>query len=347
MAGFCIIEWVKQIKKLELTQKIAILGAGSFGNTMAFLLGQHQKVYLWDHNKARVRKTNKTRRFKKPLTQKYPDNVIITSEIEDLLDADIIFNAVSVKGIAEVFRKLKDAKLSDKAIIVNLSKGFETDTLRRPSEIITGLLPNNSLAVISGPNLAKEMINGKPMVTEVASDDLEVAKTIQKLLNGPTLRVYINSDVLGVELAGALKNIIAIAAGCLDGLDQGESAKASLMTRGLAEIAKFVAVMGGKSETLLGPSGVGDLIATSESKLSRNYRVGFYLAKGKKLEKIKETLGEVAEGINTTHAVYSICLEKNIQLPIVEQVKAVLDEKVTPVEAVLNLMNRPVSSTEV
>jgi len=323
--------------------KIGILGTGSWGNTLAFLLGQTKEVVIWDRDPERVRKVSKTKRFKKPLNQRYPDQVHVTADLRDLFDCQIIINAISLKGMKNVFRKLKEAGLAKEVILINGSKGVEPDTLKTPTEIIGASCPNNPIAVISGPNLAKEMMRGKPMLTVVASSDPKVCKIIQDLLMGPTLRVYTSDDIKGVELAGAFKNIIAIAAGCIDGLELGESAKASLITRGLAEMNIFVSAFGGKAETTLSPAGIGDLVATCNSELSRNHKVGYFLAKAKKLNQIIDSLGEVAEGVNTTHAVYRICQEKNLQLPIVEQVKEIIDENSTAVEAVLNLMNRPVS----
>ncbi len=326
--------------------KIGILGTGSWGNTLAFLIGMNRPVILWDRDPKRARKTNKTRRFKKPLFHKYPDSILITSDLEDLKDCDLIINAISVKGIDHVFSKLKESGIHKDCVIANGSKGVEPDSLKRPSELIAKHFPDNPIAVFSGPNLSKEMIKGKPMVTEVASKNKYAAELVREILSGPTLRVYTTEDIIGVELAGAFKNVIAIAAGVLDGLNQGESAKASLITRGLLEMSKFVTAMGGESKTLLGPAGVGDLIATCSCDLSRNHRVGTMLAKGKKLSQIIETLGEVAEGINTTYAVYRMCQDRKVQMPIVEQVKNILDDNSSPVEAVLNLMKRPMGSDE-
>jgi glycerol-3-phosphate dehydrogenase (NAD(P)+) len=324
------------------SEQISIIGAGSWGNTLAFLLGQQQKVILWDHNPSRVRIMNKTRRFKKPIKHKYPDNVLITSNLGDVLDSRIIINAVSLKGMAEVFANLKMIGLRKDHILVSASKGIDSTNLKTPTEIIDSFCPDNPKAVISGPNLARELIKGQPMVTEVAAHDPEIASLVQEKILSATLRVYINNDVKGVELCGALKNVIAIAAGCSDGLKLGESAKASLITRGLKEMGIFLKLYGCKSETLLGPAGVGDLVATCSSNLSRNYRVGFLLTEGKKLDWIIEKLGEVAEGVNTTHAVYKICQENNLEMPIVEEIKKLLDDEITPVDAVLNLMKRPI-----
>lgn len=321
---------------------ISILGTGSWGNTLAYLLGQDKKIILWGRDPNKLRRLIRTRRFKKPIKLKYPDNVILTNNLRDVLESRIIINTISLKGMDDVFSELAKFKPSTSHILVNGSKGIDSINLQTPSEIMDKYLPENPKAVISGPNLAKELIKAKPMVTEVASKDLEIAKLVQEKISSSSLRVYTNNDVKGVELCAALKNVIAIAAGICDALKLGESAKASLIARGLHEMRIFISAYGGKIETILGPAGVGDLIATCASNLSRNHRVGFFLAEGKKLKDIINQLGEVAEGINTTHAVYKIALEKNIDMPIVFQIKKLLDGEITAVDAVLSLMNRPI-----
>jgi glycerol-3-phosphate dehydrogenase (NAD(P)+) len=325
-------------------EQISILGSGSWGNTLAFLFGQNHKIILWDRNPGRVRILNKTRRFKRPIKHKYPDNVLITNDLKEALTSKIIINAISLKGMEEVFAEIAKFKIKNDIVFVNASKGIDSHNLQTPSEIIHTYLPNNPQAVISGPNLAKELIKGKPMVTEIASHDIRIAEKLQQELNNPSLRIYINDDVKGVELCAALKNVMAIAAGSADALKLGDSAKASLITRGLNEISKLLEIYGCNPKTIMGPAGIGDLIATCSSTLSRNYRVGFFLAEGKKLNDIVKNLGEVAEGINTAHAVYKICQEKNIQLPIAEQVKKLVDGEVSAVEAVINLMTRPLNN---
>ncbi len=321
-------------------EQISILGAGSWGNTLAFLYGQNHKIILWDHDASRVRRANKTRRFKKPIVQKYPDNVTITSDLEKALSSKIIISAISLKGMTDVFIQVRKLGLNSETIIVNAAKGIDSLNLQTPSEIIRKFCPENPIAIISGPNLAKELIKGKPMVTEIAANNVITAEFLKEQLSNPILRIYTNTDIKGVELCGALKNVIAIAAGAADALKLGESAKASLITRGLHEISKLLSVYQCKPETILGPAGIGDLIATCSCDLSRNYRVGYSLAEGKKLENIIGKLGEVAEGVNTARAVYQICKEQNLQLPIVEQIKKLVDGEITAVDAVLALMSR-------
>lgn len=329
----------------KLENSIAILGSGSWANTLAFLLGQNHFIVLWDHDASRVRKALKTRRFKKPITQKYPDNVKITNDLTDVLNCHVIINAVSLKGMAEVFGKLCLLKPSEKIIFLNAAKGIDAENLKTPSEIIKTFFDKNPISVISGPNLAKELIKGKPMVSEIACKDKEIASFLQSEFNNPSLRVYTNQDVKGVELCGALKNVMAIAAGASDALGLGESAKASLVTRGLNEIGQFLEFYGCDRKTLLGPAGVGDLVATCSSQLSRNYRVGYFLAEGKKLEDIQRRLGEVAEGVNTANAVYKIIEENNLNMPICTQIFKVINGEISAVDAVLNLMKRPVSQS--
>lgn len=321
--------------------QIGILGAGAWANTLAYLLGQEHKIILWDRNHGRVRRANKTRRFKKPITQKYPDNVTLSSDISDLGQTDIIINAIPLGAMHEVILQLALRNIDPKIILINASKGISTQDLKTPSEIIKEFLPSNPIAVISGPNLAKELIQGKPMVTEIASADINIANQLREILLSPTFRVYANSDLKGVELCAALKNIIAIASGASDALKLGESAKASLITRGLHEIGKILELYKCQSSTLLGPAGLGDLIATCSSPLSRNYRVGFALAEGKKLENIIKHLGEVAEGVNTTIAVRKISKENNLELPIMTEVYKIINQEISAVDAVLNLMRRP------
>lgn len=323
-------------------EQITILGSGSWGNTLAYLLGQNQKVVLWDRDAGRVRRANKTRRFKKPVTKKYPDNVVITNKLEEALESKIIVNCISLKGVAEVFSNISVFQSKKDQVFVNASKGIDSINLQTPTEIIQSFCKNVTVAAISGPNLAKELIEGQPMVTEVAAKKPEIAELIREQIASPTLRVYVSTDIKGLELCGALKNVIAIAAGASDSLKLGESAKASLITRGLKEMGEFLKLYGCKEETLLGPAGVGDLIATCSGALSRNYRVGFYLAEGKRLNQIISKLGEVAEGVNTAKAIHKICLEKNIQLPIVEQIYKLVEGEISAVDAVISLMKRPV-----
>ncbi len=330
----------------EEKSKISILGSGAWANTLAFLLGQSHEILLWDHNSSRVRRANKTRRFKKPIKQKYPDKVEITDDISRTLESKIIINAVSLKGMGEVFGKLCLLEPSEDIIFLNAAKGIDADNLKTPSEIISTFCEKNPIAVISGPNLAKELIEGKPMVTEVACKDIEIAKFIQSELNNPSLRIYINKDIKGVELCGAIKNVMAIAAGAVDALKLGQSAKASLITRGLNEIGKFLDFYQCNKATLLGPAGIGDLIATCSSELSRNYRVGYFLAQGKKLDDVQKKIGEVTEGVSTARAVHKIIEEANLDMPICDEIYKVINNEKNTVDALLALMNRPLAAVK-
>ena len=212
------------------------------------------------------------------------------------------------------------------------------------SEVLAQELPNFETCVLSGPNLAKEILQGLPAATVIASNNMAAATQVQKILSVPKFRLYTNTDVIGVELGGTLKNVIAIAAGCADGLALGSNAKAALITRGLAEISRLAVSMGAKPSTLAGLAGMGDLLATCTSPLSRNYHLGAELAQGKSLQSILKETGAVIEGITTAQAVCNLGQTLNIELPIAKLVQACLDSSLSPSEAIMTLMNRPLIS---
>ncbi|HEU0164744.1 MAG TPA: NAD(P)H-dependent glycerol-3-phosphate dehydrogenase, partial [Thermomicrobiales bacterium] len=225
-------------------------------------------------------------------------------------------------------------------LIVSAAKGIENETASRPSQILAEIRGRNDVVVLSGPNLATEIASGLPAAAVVAGYDAGSARRAQRLLHSSSFRVYTSSDVVGVELGGALKNVIAIAAGISDGLQLGDNAKSSMMTRGIAEIARLGVRCGAERETFHGLSGFGDLIATCGSALSRNYRVGFALAQGKTLVEILENQVETAEGIPTTRSAMQLALREGIEMPITTQVSRVLFEDVSPREAIQALMGR-------
>jgi glycerol-3-phosphate dehydrogenase (NAD(P)+) len=226
------------------------------------------------------------------------------------------------------------------ALIISAVKGLEIETQKRMSEIIKEELPCEKISVISGPNISKEIARGLPAATVAASADIEIAKLVQQILNSSRFRVYTNTDVTGTELGGALKNVIAIAAGVADGLMLGNNAKSALMVRGITEIMRLGVAMGGKSETFSGLSGIGDLITTCESTLSRNHQVGVEIAKGRKLKDIITKMYDVAEGVPTSKAAREISRRLKIEMPITEEVYSVLYERKDPFKAISSLMQR-------
>ncbi|MFB2876037.1 NAD(P)H-dependent glycerol-3-phosphate dehydrogenase [Floridanema aerugineum] len=297
--------------------KIAVIGAGAWGSTLAFLAKANgHQVHLWSRQSS--------------------------STLADVLaDVDIVVSAVSMKGVRPVVEQLRGLSLG-KVIFVTATKGLDPSTTCTPSQIWQAAFPANSVVVLAGPNLSKEIQAGLPAATVVGSNDMAAAKLVQTLFNSSRFRVYTNDDPLGVELGGTLKNVMAIAAGACDGLQLGTNAKAALVTRGLAEIIRIGNHWGAKTDTFYGLSGLGDLLATCNSPLSRNYQVGYGLAKGKKLTEILANLEGTAEGVNTSQVLVHLANQQGIYIPISAQVDRLLKEEVTPQAAVDSLMLRDV-----
>ncbi len=297
-------------------QKIAILGSGVWGSALRnlFLHNSHD-VRVWSRKS--------------------------TNSLEEVItDVEIIVSAVSIEGLYPTLERLHRFNISPKILFVSATKGLDPVTTKTPSQIWQQSFPNHSIVVLSGPNLSKEIQQGLPATTVVSSSDPEAAQTIQKALSCDLFRVYINADPLGTELGGTLKNVMAIAAGVCDGLELGTNAKAALLTRALPEMIRVGTYLGAMADTFFGLSGLGDLLATCNSPLSRNYQVGYQLAKGVSLEDILTHLEGTAEGINTTKVLMKIAENQQIYMPITHQVHSLIEGKITPVQAVRMLMER-------
>lgn len=295
---------------------ITIIGAGAWGKTIGYLLEKNKYSYqIW------------SRRNKQSL-----ESVVI--------NADIIISAVSMSGVKAISEKLQNLTLKDDLIIVTATKGLDFATTKTPAQIWQKAFPPSPIVVISGPNLSKEIAQDKPAATVVSSINQSAAEKVQTILASDTFRVYLNDDPLGTELGGTLKNIMAIASGVCDGLKLGTNAKAALLTRALPEMIRVGTYLGAKKETFFGLSGLGDLLATCESPLSRNYQVGYNLAKGKSLSEILETLEGTAEGVNTTKVLTNLAYQQKIPVPICYQVYLLLEGEITPTQAVQALMAR-------
>ena len=249
-------------------------------------------------------------------------------------------SAISMQGVTEVAQNIRAVGLSEQTIIVTATKGLDPKTLRTPSQIWQTLFPSNPVVVLSGPNLAKEIEQGLPAATVVASSDPQASARVQQVFSTDVFRVYTNGDPLGTELGGTLKNVIAIAVGVCDGLNLGANAKSALITRALPEILSVGTRLGAQPETFWGLSGLGDMLATCSSPLSRNYRVGYGLAQGKTLDQILRDLNSTAEGINTAHVLIDLANQLEIPVPISRQVHRLLNGIITPAEAVDALMAR-------
>lgn len=321
---------------------VCILGDGSWGTTLAVLLSKKGlKVKLWSafSDYADILKT--TRENKKFLPGVIiPEEVNITSDIRAAIDnVAVIIIAIPSQFLRSVISKLKGRHLNAR-ILISVVKGIENETFKRSSEIIKDEIGDLDIAVLSGPTIACEIVSGLPASCVVASASKEVAKQVQELFMSDRFRAYTSTDMIGVELGGALKNIIAIAAGISDGLKLGTNAKAALFTRGLVEMKRLGVALGAEQETFNGLSGIGDLVTTCISLYSRNRTVGEEITRGKKLPEIIEKMDMVAEGIETTRSVYGLSKKMGIEMPITEQVYQVLFLEKNPHTAVSDLMLR-------
>ena len=323
--------------------KLTVLGAGCWGLTLAWLLTDNfDKVTVWGRHVDLSEELLTKKSVSKPLEIKLKDKVEVTSDVESAVsDADIILLVVATSGIREVSKNLAKIGLSKNQILVNTSKGLELPSLMRMSEVIRQELPDVNLAILSGPTLAKEVLMGCPTAASVACDDMDIARFVQEKLTVPSkFRLYTNDDVIGVELGGSLKNVIAIASGFAGALNLGDNCKGALLTRGMAEIVRISLALGAKPSTLYGLSGMGDLIATCSSPLSRNYTVGSMIGKGKKIDDILKELGSVAEGVKTSKAVCELAKKLNIEAPISTAIYEAVYTDITPKEVLEKLMNR-------
>lgn len=322
---------------------ITILGDGGWGTTLAIHLAKKgYKTRLWgafpEHIKT-VKKTGENKKFLPGVI--LPANIDILSDIsKSVAVSDIIILAVPSQYMREVLVKIEKANINDKAIILSAAKGIENDTNKRMSEIIKEILGNVNLAVLSGPSIAYEVAREIPTTVVISSTDDEITKKLQDILITDKLRVYTSSDVVGVELGGALKNIVAIAAGIGDGLGLGSNAKAATLTRGLAEISRLGVAMGAKRETFSGLSGMGDLVTTCISSHGRNRWFGEELGKGRKTKEILGSTEMVVEGVATAKSAYELAKIKNVDIPITNQVYQVIYKDKDPKRAVYDLMTR-------
>lgn len=327
-------------------EKIAILGAGSWGSALAALLGAKKyPVALWDRDAELVNAIQSLGENAKYLPDiPLGETVQATNSLRDALaDAEWLIVAVPSDGVRPVISEAA-AYIESQTAVLSAVKGLDEDTGFTMSELMTTHLEDaeySGISVLSGPNLAGEIVRGTPSATVVASDDPALARRAQSLLmTERTLRVYTHSDVKGVELGGALKNVLAIGAGLSDGLGFGDNTKAALMTRGLMEMTQLGVAAGGQALTFLGLSGVGDLIATATSRLSRNYRVGLGLAAGKSIDEIRSELHQAAEGIHTAQAAQILSRRYGLQTPVFETINAVLHRGKSPSDVVEELMTR-------
>jgi glycerol-3-phosphate dehydrogenase (NAD(P)+) len=330
-------------------KKVAVLVAGSWGTALASLLADNDlEVWLWSRNASEVENINqlhRNQRFFKDV-QLSPKLKATLSMEEAIHGAQAIVLAAPSAGMREVSSLLRplmtDGQLKD-SLLIHVAKGFEAETMKRMTTVIAEEVPGydaNRLVVLSGPSHAEEVILQCPTTVVVASGDFQAAEAAQDLFINGYFRVYTNPDVMGVEVSGALKNIIALGAGLIDGLGLGDNAKAALMTRGLAEITRLGVKMGANPLTFAGLAGIGDLIVTCTSKHSRNWRAGYLLGQGKALSEVLESMGMVVEGVKTTKAAYELARSYEVSMPITDALYQVLFQAKAPKEAIKDLMAR-------
>lgn len=302
--------------------QILVLGGGVWGTALTQLLRrQGQTVHQW------------SRRSDEPLTQY-------------LGDCRIVLSAISMAGVPDTIARLQALDISPNLILVTATKGLDRATLKTPTQLWQTAFPNHPIVVLSGPNLSQEIQAGLPAATVAASHNIAAAEDVQQHFSGEQFRVYVNADPLGTELGGTLKNVMAIAAGVCDGLSLGTNAKAALLTRALPEMVRMGTSLGAKPATFFGLSGLGDLLATCSSALSRNYQVGYGLAQGRSLPEILTNLKGTAEGVNTTQVLIQLARQYGLELPITIAVEALLTATLSPQEAVEKLMARDLKTEQ-
>ena len=324
--------------------RAAVIGAGSWGTAVAAIVADHAEATLWARDPelaARIDRDHENDRYLPGIG--LPPVLRATASLEEAcIGADVVVVGVPSHGFREVLGAAS-SMIGDDVPVVSLSKGVEQGTHRRMTEVVADVLPahpGTRIGVLTGPNLAREVAEGQPAASVIAFEDKDVAAELQQLFMTRTFRVYTNPDVVGCESAGALKNVIAIAAGIAAGLGYGDNTKAGLITRGLAELARLGVALGGEPLTFSGLAGMGDLVATCTSEKSRNRRVGVELGRGRTLDDIVAETNMVAEGVKSTAAVLELARAHGVDMPIAAMVGAVLYEGAKPVDLVPTLMLR-------
>src|SRR5713226_3286702 len=318
--------------------RIAVLGAGAWGTSIASVLGARLEVTLWARDAGQAQEIASTRRNERYLPGiALPAAVVVSSDLSKTVsEARLVLAATPVAGLRELLEKIRSV-----TSLVWLCKGFEEGSGALPHQIAAEVLGEAArCGALSGPSFAEEVARGLPCALTLASRDAAFARETAALLHGGRLRVYYSADLVGVEIGGAVKNVMAIAAGISDGLGLGHNARAALITRGLAEIARLGAALGGAPQTFMGLAGAGDLILTATGDLSRNRRVGLELAAGRKLDDILKSLGHVAEGVRSANEVARLAAARGVDMPVTDAVNAVLAGKLTAAAAVERLLSR-------
>jgi glycerol-3-phosphate dehydrogenase (NAD(P)+) len=320
---------------------ITILGAGGFGLALAVLFdSQGHKIKVWSPIEAEINEIAATRENKRKLPGiKIPESINITCDISAVENAEVVITGVPTFAVRDTLKKAKPF-FGEKTVLVNTSKGLESGSLKRMSEIAEEIIPATPFVVLSGPSHAEEVAKNVPTAVVAASQNKDAARFIQNVLTNDYFRIYYSDDVIGCELGGALKNVIALSSGICDGLGVGDNTKAALMTRGITEIARLGVSLGADESTFAGLTGIGDLIVTCTSMHSRNRRAGILIGQGVKPEEAVEKIGTV-EGFSCAQAAYELSKRVGINMPITEQCYNILSGGVSPAESLKALMGRP------
>lgn len=321
--------------------RIGVIGAGSWGTALAILLNENgNDVTLWTHRESEAENIRKTRHTSKLPDVVVPDSIFVTSDMETAVAGkEVLILVVPSACVRETAGKMS-AFVGEGTIIVSASKGIEESSLKTMTDIVTELVPQSVAAVLSGPSHAEEVARGLPTTCVIGAKREETARYLQHIFMSHVFRVYISSDMLGIELGGALKNVIALAAGIADGMGYGDNAKAAIITRGIVEIGRLGIKMGGKLETFSGLTGIGDLIVTCASMHSRNRRAGILLGQGYSMEEAMREVNMVVEGVYSAKSAKLLAEKYGTELPIIEQVNKILFEGKDPKAAVSELMLR-------
>ena len=321
---------------------ISVIGAGSWGTALAQILAvKGLDVTLWARraeiaDEINEKRTNETRLPNVPLNE----SISATTQLQETLISDIILMVTPAQVMRSVLEQMK-AYIRPEHVLVLCSKGIEQESLLLMSEVVDEILPGTKTAVLSGPNFAGEIARGKPAATTLASTDQDLAETLQNIIASPFFRPYVTTDIIGTQVAGALKNVIAIACGIAKGLDMGENARASLITRGLAEITRLGITMGAQPETFLGQSGVGDMMLTCSSEQSRNFSFGLSLGKGSSISEIMEGKNTVSEGYFTAKTCAALVKKHACDMPICTNINACVSGSSSIDDALKTVLNRP------
>lgn len=322
--------------------KVGIIGAGSWGTALAILLEKNgHQVTLWSHRKEEAEKLRESREHKTKLPGVHiSERIRITDDFENTLsEKDVLVFAVPSVAVRSTAKKASPY-IKNEQLIVNVAKGIEENTLETLTNIIEEEIPKAKGCVLSGPSHAEEVSRGLPTTCVVGATDKKTAEFLQNIFMSPVFRVYISPDILGIELGGALKNVIALAAGAADGLGYGDNTKAALITRGITEIARLGIAMGAKADTFYGLSGIGDLIVTCASQHSRNRKAGYLMGQGRSMEQAMKEVNMVVEGVYSAKSGLALSKKYKVEVPIIEQVNKVLFEGKAPADAVKELMVR-------